>query len=75
MELSAWRNVIRLTPSTVAMSTSDGSLSPGFSVRETIKPSSQAPIRIWAGTSLAPARSKRSASTRSSMVNARTLEV
>jgi hypothetical protein len=44
--LSACRNVIRLTPKALAISTSDGSLSPGASVRDTINCSSQLPMRI-----------------------------
>ena len=49
IELSACRNVIRLTPNTLAISTSAGSLSPGFNVRDTIKRSSQQPMRACAG--------------------------
>ena len=44
--LSAWRNVIRLTPSALAISTSDGNLSPGANVRDTINCSSQLLMRI-----------------------------
>src|SRR5215813_5763806 len=62
---------MRLTPSALAISTSDGNLSPGANLRDTINCSSQLPMRIWAGSSVAPATSGRSASSGSSIVNPR----
>ena len=71
MAASACRSVILLTPSAPAISTSDGSLSPGANRPETISFSSQTAIREWAGCSDGPPRSGRSASTASSIDSTR----
>src|SRR5882724_1657386 len=72
IDASACRNVIRLTPRALDISTSDGNLSPGANVWDTINCSSQLPMRVWAGKSPTPDRSGRSTSSGSSIVNTRT---